>query len=130
VILFLIFEFISFLAQGKIVEFGFCTKWYAIGISVLTAFYVAVIFGVYFFTGNKMKYYKRIGYEYEYPLDKVKYFSLICFGSFLGGFNGGVFALGNSTTMIFTLVYLEVEPIVTSATVGFQVIFAAAASLC
>jgi uncharacterized membrane protein YfcA len=48
----------------------------------------------------------------------------------LGGFNGGVFAIGNSTTIIFTLLYLEVEPIVASATVGFQVVFAAAASLC
>ena len=69
-------------------------------------------------------------FESNYPLEKLKYFGLICAGSFLGGFNGGVFAIGNSTTIIFTLLYLEVEPIVTSATVGFQVVFAAAASLC
>ena len=37
--------------------------------------------------------------------------------------------MGNTTTMMFTLISLKVEPIVVSATVGFQVIFSAAASL-
>ena len=54
---------------------------------------------------------------------------MICLGALWGGFNGGVFALGNTTTMMFTLITLKVEPIVVSATVGFQVIFSAAASL-
>ena len=96
---------------------------------LLTVFYAAVVFGVFHFTKKKMEYYKEIGYDYEYPLDKIKYFALICLGSFWGGFNGGTFALGNSTTIIFTLIYLEIEPIVVSATVGFQVVFSAAASL-
>ena len=52
------------MAQGKIVHFGFCTKWYIIGICLLTAFYAAVVFGVYFLTRKKMRNYERIGYEY------------------------------------------------------------------
>ncbi len=55
---------------------------------------------------------------------------LICIGSFLGGFNGGAFAIGNSITIILTLSYLDIEQIVVSATVGFQVVFASSASLC
>lgn len=77
-----------------------------------------------------MCHFKKIKYHYEYPLDTPKWFGLICLGSFLGGFNGGSFAIGNSTTIIFTLLYLEVEQMVVAATVGFQVAFAAAASLC
>ena len=59
----------------------------------------------------------------------MKNYLLVCLGGFIGGFNGGVFALGNTTTIMFTLITLKVEPIVVSATVGFQVIFSAAASL-
>lgn len=73
---------------------------------LLSVFFVVVLFFVYYFTNKKVKYYERIGYQYEYPLNQLKYFGLICVGSFLGGFNGGVFAIGNSTTIIFTLLYL------------------------
>ena len=118
------------MAQGKIVSFSFCSRWYAMGMGLLALLYAATVFGVYRFTKKKMEDYKRIRFQYEYPLDKMKYFGLICLGSFWGGFNGGTFALGNSTTIIFTLVYLGVEPIVVSATVGFQVAFAAAAAIC
>ena len=54
---------------------------------------------------------------------------MICFGAFLGGFNGGVFGIGNSTTVIFTLLFMQMEPAVVSATVGYQVVFAGSASL-
>ena len=118
------------MAQGKIIHFTFCTKWYVIGVSVLTLLYAATVFGVYRFTKKKMNYYKQIGYNYEYPLEKIKFYGAICLGSFLGGFNGGTFALGNSTSIIFTLIFLGIEPIVVSATVGFQLTFSAAASVC
>lgn len=54
---------------------------------------------------------------------------MICFGAFLGGFNSGVFGIGNSTTVIFTLLFLDLEPAIVSATVGYQVVFAGSASL-
>jgi uncharacterized membrane protein YfcA len=95
----------------------------------LTLAYIAFLFIVFHYTKKKIANYERIGYEYEYSLDEPKYFVLICLGGFGGGFMGGVFALGNSMTIIFTLVYMDVEPIVTTAIVGFQVIFFAAASL-
>ena len=100
------------------------------GMAFLTLFYALTVYGVYRYTKKKMDGFKRIGFQYEYPLDKKRFFGLICLGSFCGGFNGGTFALGNSTTIIFTLVYLGVEPIVVSATVGFQVAFSAAAAIC
>lgn len=84
---------------------------------------------MFFFTEKKMAHYKRIGYNYEYPLDHTKYFVLICVGACLGGFANGFFAVGQSTTIIFFLLYLGIEPIVATATVGFQVVFGAAASL-
>ena len=74
--------------------------------ALLSILFIAVMVGVYLYTRKQVKHYKRIGFEYEYPLNKIKYFGFICGGSFLGGFNGGVFAIGNSTTIIFTLLYL------------------------
>lgn len=53
----------------------------------------------------------------------------MCFGSFIGGFNSGVFGIGNSTCVIFTLLFLDLEPAIVSATVGYQVVFAGGASL-
>jgi uncharacterized membrane protein YfcA len=50
-------------------------------------------------------------------------------GGFFGGFNGGVFGLGSSTTMIFTLLFMKIEPSVVSATVGFQVVFVGLSTL-
>ena len=85
---------------------------------------------IYCYTQKEMEYFKKIKYKYDYPLDNLKFFALICLGSFWGGFNGGVFALGNTTTIIFIMVYLEIEPMVVSATCGFQVVFSGAASLC
>ena len=58
IVLFTAFEICSFLAQGKIIHFTFCTKWYVIGVSVLTFLYAATVFGVYRFTKKKMNYYK------------------------------------------------------------------------
>jgi uncharacterized membrane protein YfcA len=124
------FEALAFMAQGKIIKFSICSEYYGLGVGLLTLAYLGTTAGIYFQTKKKMAYFKRIKYEYEYPLDTFKWFGLICLGSFLGGFNGGAFAIGNSTTIIFTLLYLEVEQVVVAATVGFQVAFAAAASLC
>lgn len=60
----------------------------------------------------------------------MKFYSVICVGSFLGGFNGGVFGLGSSTTIIFALLFLDIQPVVVTATVGFQVVFSGLGSLC
>lgn len=62
-------------------------------------------------------------------LNVPKNYLIICVGAFLGGFNGGVFGIGNSTTVIFTLLFMQMEPTVVSATVGYQVVFAGSASL-
>jgi hypothetical protein len=61
---------------------------------------------MYQYTKRKMEYYRKIQYEYEIKLDSIKFFATIAVASFLGGFNGGVFGLGSSTTMIFCLLYL------------------------
>ena len=76
-----------------------------------------------------MEYYQKIGYEYEYPLSSFKYFIILCLGTFFGGFCGGLFVTASSATIIFALVQLGVETVVTSAIVGYQVIFSAAVSL-
>lgn len=76
-----------------------------------------------------MKFFEKIGYDYDGKLDRPKNYALVCVGGFFGGLNGGIFGIGASTTMIFTLLYMNIEPSVVSATVGFQVVFAGAASL-
>lgn len=76
-----------------------------------------------------MLYYKKIKYPYKYECHSYKFFFFVVLASFLGGFNGGAFGLGSSTTMIFTLLFLGIEPIVVSATVAYQIIFSNLASL-
>ena len=97
--------------------------------AVLTIVYFLSIFLLKKYVNNRMEHYRTIGYDYEYPLDTWRYFIILSLGAFFGGFNAGLFSKGNSTTSIFTLVYLGVERIVASAIVGFQVVFSAAVSL-
>ena len=76
-----------------------------------------------------MVWFREIGYNYEVPLDQMNKYMLVCLGGFIGGFNGGAFGIGASTTMIFSLLYLDIAPSVVSATVGFQITFTGLASL-
>ena len=97
---------------------------------LFTLFYFGVLTSIYFFYVKRLlDKYKRIGYNYDIQLDNVKYYILVCLGAFAGGFNGGAFALANNLTIIFALMALEVEPMVASATCGFQIVFSGAASL-
>ena len=76
--------------------------------AALTVFYVVCLFLLKKYVNNRMEHYRTIGYDYEYPLDTWRYFGIICVGAFFGGFNAGLFSKGNSTTIIFTLVYLGI----------------------
>ena len=120
---------LSFLAQGKIVHFTICQIYYPIGVSVLTLVFLGFDFGMYSYTCKKMRWFREIGYYYPIPLEQKPKYLLICLGGFIGGFNGGPFGIGASTTMIFSLLYLDIEPAVVSATVGFQITFTGLASL-
>ena len=95
----------------------------------MTVVFIGILTLLYLYTKKKMINYRRIKYNYSYRLDELKYFLLIVAASFLGGFNGGAFGLGSSTTMIFTLLFLGIEPIVVTATVGYQILFSNSASL-
>ena len=63
---------------------------------------------MYKYTSNKMKFFYKIGYEYDGKLDKPKNYVLVCIGGFFGGLNGGIFGIGASTTMIFTLLFMKI----------------------
>ena len=58
------------------------------------------------YTTKRLLYYSEIGYQYEAKINEPKFYVLICLGAFMGGFNGGVFGIGNSTTVIFTLLFI------------------------
>lgn len=129
VLLFVSFAIIVLLCQGKLVKFPRCDARYAGGMAAITAFYILIMIFIKNYMKSKLEDFKRIGYEYEYPLDTWKYFGIITIGALFGGFNAGLFSKGNSTTIIFTLIYLGIEPIVASAIVGFQVVFSALVSI-
>ena len=76
--------------------------------AIFTVFYIAslILFKKYY--NNRMELFRTIGYDYPYALDTWKYFGVICVGAFFGGFNAGLFSKGNSTTIIFSLVYLDI----------------------
>lgn len=76
--------------------------------AVLTVVFISFLIFMYYYTKEKMTFYRKIQYKYEYQLDSIKFFTLVVLSSFLGGFNGGVFGVGSSTTMIFSLLYLEI----------------------
>lgn len=127
--IFIVFEVLSFLAQGKIVHFTICQIAYPIGVGSLTAVFIGFNFGMYYYTRSKMRWFREIGYHYEVDLLNIKKYLLVCLGGFIGGFNGGAFGIGASTTMIFSLLYLDIEPAVVSATVGYQILFTGLGSL-
>lgn len=77
------------------------------GISLLALLFLIFDFCMFLYTRRKLSFYKEIGYKYENKIKIPKYYLLVCFGAFLGGFNGGVFGIGNSTTVIFTLLYMD-----------------------
>jgi uncharacterized membrane protein YfcA len=85
-----------------------CTKYYVIGISLLTVCYFAFVVGMYCYTKRRMYFYRRIQYKYDYQVDSPKFYILASLGAFFGGFNGGVFGLGSSTTNILSLLFLGV----------------------
>ena len=104
---FILFELVSVISQGRLIlDFDFCTKWYIIGVCLFTLFYAGTVVAIYFYTKKQLEKYKRIKYHYKYPIDNLKYFFYIGIGSFAGGFIGGAFSLGNTTTIIFVLIYL------------------------
>lgn len=72
----------------------------------LAIFYVIALLSIKSYFNNRMEHFRTIGYDYPYPLDTWKYFGIICIGAFFGGFNSGLFSNGNSTTIIFSLVFL------------------------
>ena len=76
--------------------------------SILTVIFFIFDIIMYQYTSKKMKFFEKIGYDYDGKLDKKKNYLLVCFGGFAGGFNGGVFGIGASTTMIFTLLYMKI----------------------
>ena len=123
--LFICFAVIVLLCQGKLVKFSRCSWKYGVGFVAITIMYVLIMAFIKKFMAAKMERYQRIGYDYEYPLHTWRYFGIITLGALFGGFNAGLFSKGNSTTIIFTLIYLGIEPIVASAIVGFQVVFSA-----
>jgi hypothetical protein len=59
------------------------------------------------YTKKRLAYYSRVGYKYDVKISQPKYFAFVSVGAFLGGFNGGAFGIGNSTTNIFTLLFME-----------------------
>lgn len=62
IVLFVVFESAAFLAQGKIIHFGFCSKYYSLGMGLLSVFFIIVMFFIYLITNKKLKYYQTIGY--------------------------------------------------------------------
>lgn len=106
ILIFLVFETLSFLVQGKIIPFSICSTYYPIGLTVLALLFLFFDFLMFKYTTKRLLYYSEIGYQYEAKINEPKFYVLICLGAFMGGFNGGVFGIGNSTTVIFTLLFI------------------------
>lgn len=59
---FVVFETLSFLVQGKIVHFSICSTAYPVGMSILTVLFIGFDFGMYKYTSHRMHFYEKIGY--------------------------------------------------------------------
>lgn len=82
--------------------------YYPIGLCCLTLFYFVLNVGVFKWTKKRLRHYRKVGFAYDVMLTKPKNYVLICLGAFVGGFNGGVFGIGNSTCVIMTLLAMDV----------------------
>lgn len=84
---------------------------------------------VYHLIRKRLRTYRDIGYAYSVKLDSVTTFSIIAVGGFIGGFLQGIIGLGSGNTMVSALLVVGIDPKVTSATSGYQIVFIGASSL-
>jgi uncharacterized membrane protein YfcA len=84
---------------------------------------------LYKFTCKKLLYYAQIGYVYEVRLNEYRNFALITCGGFIGGFLQGVIGVGSGNLMVASLLTVGLNPKVTSATSGYQIVFIGLSSL-
>lgn len=76
-----------------------------------------------------MQTYKRVGFEYQIPLDQPKVFGTMVLGGFLAGLVQGLVGLGSGFIVIFYLLRNGVIPQVASAVSGYIILFVGSASL-
>ena len=128
---FLVFEFISFLFQGKLPFYSVekCSAWYPIGIAAIalvTLFYIYLLrmrFRKLFAT------YWRCNIIQEVELDQSRKFYSVIAGAFVAGLVQGILGMGCGTCIMLVLLSMEMDSTAASATSGYQILFTGSASL-
>lgn len=129
IVVFTVFEVLSLLSQGKIIDFSFCSWIFGLTFGLLVIVLAVYLAFVYKFTSRKMEYYARIGYDYDTKLAEFKNFGLITGGGFIGGFLQGIIGVGSGNCMVAAMLTVGIDPKVTSATSGYQIVFIGLSSL-
>jgi hypothetical protein len=111
------------------VPFSFCSGIFAGSFAALCIVFFSYLIFVYKFTCNKLIYYAKIGYKYDVKLNEYRNFALITCGGFIGGFLQGVIGVGSGNLMVASLLTVGLNPKVTSATSGYQIVFIGLSSL-
>jgi hypothetical protein len=127
---FVVFEVLSLFSQGKfMLRFGFCTWIFCVSFGAFCLLVIGYMIIVYRLTCKKLKYYKTIGYHYDVKLNKVQNYMILVCGGFIGGLLQGIIGVGSGNMMVWAMLVIGIDPKVTTATSGYQIVFVGAASL-
>ena len=129
-IVFFIFEFFVFLAQGKFsfYEVKECSVGFGLGLFGLVALTVIYLYFVKNRLKRMYKLYKNFGIGFDVDLCKQKTFLMIALGGLSAGFIQGILGVGSGTFIMLVLLSYNIDPRSASATSGYQIFFIGAAS--
>lgn len=124
------FEVLSLICQGKLFfDYGICTWMFGLSFTILCLIVIGYMAFIYHIIVKRLRYYRRIKYQYDLKLDHFRNFGIVLMGGFIGGFLQGIIGDGSGSAMVAAMLLVGAEPDVTSATSGYQIVFVGAASM-
>ena len=131
VFLFVSFELLAFLVQGKLpfYKVGKCDLLFALGICVLVA--VTIVYLLLLFARMKRTFarFAKHGLEQEISLDRSRDFWRVAMGALTAGLIQGMLGMGCGTCIMMVLLAYPIASTAASATSGYQILFTGSASL-
>lgn len=129
--IFIVFEFISFLVQGKLPFYSVekCTVFYPLGIAALVVIAVGYIYWLRIRFRKVFGTYRRYNITQEVELDQAKQFFSVALGALIAGLVQGILGMGCGTCIMLVLLTLNMDSTAASATSGYQILFTGSASL-
>jgi hypothetical protein len=131
ILLFVVFEFLVFLFQGKLPFFEVkkCSVLYPLGIVALILITAGYVYMLRLRFRKVFAIYRVYKIEQEIYLDGKKEFYYMIVGALAAGFVQGVLGVGCGTCIVMALLAFSMNTTAASATSAYQILFTGGASL-